>query len=61
MAIRLSPTGIITDQTIEASQVSQSIIALSGGNPNSLQPTAYDLNISGSLSPTGSFITSGSE
>ena len=48
MALRLSPNGVATDQTIEASQVSQSIVALRGEE-------AYDINISGSLEVTGSF------
>ena len=53
MAIRLDPNGIFTDQTIEASQVSQSIDALTG-------TSAYDINISGSFEVTGSFEVSGS-
>ena len=48
MALRLDPNGIFTDQTIEASQVSQSIVALRGEE-------AYDINLSGSLEVTGSF------
>ena len=53
MALRLDPNGIFTNQTIEASQVSQSIVALTG-------EAAYDINISGSFEVTGSFEVSGS-
>ena len=49
MAKQISITGIATGQTIEASQVSQSVQAFTGAE-------AYDIEISGSLSLTGSFI-----
>ena len=54
MANTLSPTGIQTNQTIEASQVSQSIDAFTGAAP-------YDITISGSLelTGTGSLTTAG--
>ena len=53
MAKRLSPSGITTNLTIEAPQVSQSIDALTGIDD-------YSINTSGSFTPTGSFIVSGS-
>ena len=47
MAKTLSNSGIVTGQTIKASEVSQSIDALTGTE-------AYDITISGSLTVTGS-------
>ena len=53
MAKTLSNSGIATGQTIEASEVSQSIDAFTGAD-------AYDITISGSLTVTGSISVSGS-
>ena len=50
MAKNLSKIGIVTGQTIEASEISQSIDALTGVE-------AYNLNFSGSLNLTGSIVT----
>lgn len=47
MSKTLSPAGIVTNQPVEASHVSQSIEALTGTE-------AYDITISGSLTITGS-------
>lgn len=47
MALTLSKTNITTGQTIQASQITQSVDALTG-------TTAYDITISGSLTLTGS-------
>ena len=49
MAKQFTISGIATGQTIEAAQVSQSVQALTGAE-------AYDIEVSGSLSLTGSFI-----
>lgn len=53
MAIKLSNTGITSGSVIRAAAVSQSIDALTG-------EIAYDINISGSFTTTGSAILSGS-
>ena len=53
MANILSNTGIVTGQTVEALQVSQSVDAFTGAKP-------YDITISGSLTLTGSFLQTGS-
>ena len=53
MANTLSKTGVVTGQTIEALQVSQSVDAFTGGS-------AYDITISGSLTLTGSLLQTGS-
>ena len=50
MAKNLSKSGIITGQTIKASEISQSIDALTGTE-------AYNLTFSGSLNLTGSVVT----
>jgi len=50
MAKTLSKSGILTGQTIEASEISQSIDALTGIE-------AYNLTFSGSLNLTGSIVT----
>ena len=47
MALTLSKTNMVTGNTIQASDVSQSIDALTG-------TTSYDITISGSLKLTGS-------
>ena len=47
MALTLSKTNITTGQTIQASQITQSVDALTG-------TTVYDITISGSLTLTGS-------
>ena len=52
MAIRLTPQGIETTETIEASQVLQTVEALTGGGTAGV---AYDINVSGSSEITGSF------
>ena len=49
MAKKFTINGIATGQTIEASQVSQSVQALTSAE-------AYDIQVSGSLILTGSFI-----
>ena len=53
MANTLSNTGIVTGQTVEALQVSQSVDAFTGAND-------YDITISGSLTLTGSLLQTGS-
>ena len=53
MANQLSNTGIVTGQTVEALQVSQSVDAFTGAND-------YDITISGSLTLTGSLLQTGS-
>jgi len=53
MANTLSNTGIVTGQTVEALQVSQSVDAFTGAND-------YDITISGSLTLTGSLFQTGS-
>ena len=53
MARILSNTGIVTGQTVEALQVSQSIDAFTGAK-------SYDITVSGSFTVTGSAIFSGS-
>ena len=52
MALILSKTGISTGATVEASQITQSIDALTGA-------VAYDITISGSLTITGSLKMNG--
>jgi len=52
MALILSKTGISTGATVEASQITQSIDALTGA-------VAYDITISGSLTITGSLKVNG--
>jgi hypothetical protein len=52
MALILSKTGISTGATVEASQITQSIDALTGA-------IAYDITISGSLTITGSLKVNG--
>jgi hypothetical protein len=52
MALILSKTGISTGATVEASQITQSIDALTGA-------VAYDITISGSLTVTGSLNMNG--
>ena len=46
MAITLNTSSIATGQTIEAGHVTQSAVALTGGE-------AFDITISGSLTTTG--------
>jgi hypothetical protein len=53
MALTLSKTNIATGDTIQASQITQSVDALTG-------TTAYDITISGSLTVTGSIKVNGS-
>ena len=53
MANQLSNTGIVTGQTVEALQVSQSVDAFTGAKD-------YDITISGSLTLTGSLLQTGS-